>query len=114
MGQDVTPYPLCTQIVNETDYTVRGSVSTDTATYEGSDDETLNGTQARHMANFRIEPQGAWDICSQGPFFEGKRVELTLRTLIPVFACRTALTDTIYIRDTRTEDGEYQVFATCH
>lgn len=112
-AQDVTTTPICTQIINEADYTVRGTISTASATYEGSSETVLNGTEARHTANFRIESGGRWDICSTGPFYEGQMLELTIRTLIPIFECRTALYAPIYIRSERTPDGELKTWADC-
>lgn len=114
MAQDVTDTPICTQIINEGEYSVRGTIATARAIYEGSDDDVLNGTLARHEENFNIPPQGRWDVCSRGPFYEGKRLELTIRSLIPLFTCQTNLYEPIIIRDMRDSAGEYKVWATCH
>lgn len=110
-AQDVSPYPICTKIVNKAGYVVRGTVSTAAAMKESGEGA---GTMARHFENFRIDPDQTMDICTQGPFYEGQKVELTLRTLIPVFQCYTALTGPIEIFSERDADGELKTWATCY
>ncbi|MEM6780862.1 MAG: hypothetical protein AAF569_03265 [Pseudomonadota bacterium] len=112
-AQDILDAPICTQIVNEADYTVRGSIATARSTYTDPNDSTRDGTQARHSANFMLKPGERWDVCSSGPFYEGQRLELTLRTLIPVFECQTALIAPIVIRSHRDENGTLKTWAEC-
>lgn len=112
-AKEILSSPICTQIINEADYTVRGSVATAESNYSDPDDIIKDGTQARHFVNFKLEPNERWDVCSSGPFFPGQRLELTLRTLIPIFECRTALVAPIIIRSARDENGDLKTWADC-
>ncbi len=76
--------PYCFNIVNEAPYAVRGSVATDY--YEHED-----GAKARHRSNFRLEPNAFQQVCSTGPFFEGWRLEIILRSLVPLDRCMTRI-----------------------
>jgi hypothetical protein len=106
-AQEITPYPICTQIINEADYAVRGTLST-------ARGETPEGEPILHSSNFRLLPGERQDICSSGPFYEGQRLELTLRTVIPVFECRTALTASIIIESAIMDNGERKTWASCY
>ena len=113
-AQNVTELPICTQIINEADYTVRGTILTATADYDDPSDSLKDGTSARHTANFKLAPGEKMDVCSQGPFYEGQRLDLQLRTLIPIFECRTALTGPITIQSEIDADGQRKTWATCY
>lgn len=113
-AQEVTNYPICSQIINEADHSVRGSISTARSNYTNEGNSLTDGTQARHSSNFNLAPFERMDICSSGPFYEGRRLELTLRTLIPVFNCYTSLDAPIIINSKRDADGELRIFATCY
>lgn len=106
-AQEITPYPLCTQIVNEANYAVRGTLST-------ARGQTPDGAPIWHSSNFRLLPGERQDVCSSGPFYEGQRLELTLRTVIPVFECRTSLSAPIVIESAVMENGERKTWASCH
>lgn len=112
-AQDVSPYPLCADLVNESDYTARGTINTASAVYKDAEDSLKDGTRARHSVNFKIDPGEKQQICSTGPFFEGRKVELVLRTLVPVFDCYTSLIAPIVIKSERDADGEFRTWAEC-
>lgn len=107
---DITKDPVCFTVRNEAAYKVYGTFGTDYYT-------TPDGTKARHRANFRLEPAGSVnaekgtptdraDFCSYGPFFKGHTLELTLRTLVPIFSCQTRIDQgEIVIKGERTDDG---------
>ncbi len=97
--------PHCGKIINTTDYTVFGSITTD---YYIDED----GDQARYKANFRLSGKEEWPVCSTGPFYAGYMVELDIRTLVPVFNCRTRVTGDILIKSTQ-EGGSTKTFAEC-
>ncbi len=109
----VTEAPICTKIINETDGSVRGTFLSDTAPLQGNA-QVADGTLARHSTNFKLEIGEEMDVCSRGPFFPGYRLELKIKTLIPIFDCQTALTGPIRITSERDEDGTRQVKATCY
>jgi len=91
---EVVSEPICFVIKNEAPYTVYGSVSTNFYTRP-------DGRKARHRSNFRFEPAGSVDeegypndiaeFCSYGPFYDGRRLEIVLRTLVPIFSCHSRI-----------------------
>ncbi|MCK6417997.1 MAG: hypothetical protein L6Q57_03545 [Alphaproteobacteria bacterium] len=109
-GPDISSDPVCFSVRNTAAYKVYGTFGTDYYT-------TPDGTKARHRANFRLDPAGSTDpekgtptdradFCSYGPFFKGKTLELTLRTLVPIFSCQTRIDQgEIIIKGERTDDG---------
>ena len=99
--------PACSVIRNLSDFTLYGDVRTDRT-------PTADGTLASHEKTFRLKAGEEVQVCSTGPFFEGGTVELTLRTLIPVFTCRTQLGAPIDLTVTPKTDGDgYNYAATC-
>jgi hypothetical protein len=92
---DIVADPLCFSVRNEAPYKVYGSFSTTEVTRP-------DGTKMRHRSNFRLDEKGAVDpktaekldraeFCSYGPFYPGRKLELVLRTLVPVFNCLTKI-----------------------
>ncbi len=90
---DITQEPICFALRNTADYRVNGSFVTDK--YMRPD-----GIRTRHRSNFRMDPPGSvnsntgkpsdrQEYCSYGPFLPNRQLILTLRTLFPVFECKT-------------------------
>lgn len=115
---DVTETPICFTIKNEAPYKVYGDVASN---YQENDE----GLKVRHTASFRLEKLGITDddgnpldeteFCSQGPFFPGRQLELTLRTLIPVFSCKTNIeVGEIIIKGKIQENGSTKTWAVCY
>lgn len=116
---DIVSDPICFQLRNTMDFTMYGTFGTDYYT-------TPDGVQARHRSNYRLEAAGTIDedgypadraeFCSYGPFFEGRKLELTIRTLFPVFSCMTRIDQgEILLRAERNEsDSGYNYFADCY
>lgn len=96
----------CFNIMNTAPYTVTGSMVT--ALYP-----TADGTQARQRLNFRLGPKENRRFCSYGPFYPGERLELVLRTLVPIFSCYTAAQGDIVIKGEMTKNGS-KTSAICH
>lgn len=103
------PEPICFMVRSEAPFKVYGSFVTDYYTAE-------DGTRAKHRSNFRLEETGAVDdkgepadraeFCSYGPFYPEKKLELVLRTLVPIFSCKTRVDQgEIVIKGYRKEDG---------
>ncbi|MBI1300928.1 MAG: hypothetical protein GC137_04625 [Alphaproteobacteria bacterium] len=119
LAQEITGQPICFTIRNEAPYRVYGQFSTDY--YTASD-----GTKARHTATFRLEKGGSKhgekgyftdrsEFCSSGPFYPGRQLELTLRTLIPIFSCKTNVElGEIVIQGKRNQDGTTKTWAVCY
>lgn len=100
--------PGCSDLINRSNVTIYGKIRTARA-------KTKDGTEVRHEANFKIAPLEKWRACSDGPFYEGGRVELSIVTLLPVFKCYTRLGTPIYLTATPKIEGEgYNWSATCY
>lgn len=119
MGE-VLSEPICFSVINTAPHKSYGAIRTDLYPHP-------SGSLARHTSNFRLDEAGTVDdeglptdrvdFCSYGPFYEGRKLELVLRTLFPVFSCKTKIeSGPIYIRSTPIEDdpmGGYRVSADC-
>ncbi len=95
----------CFRLVNQTQGTVHGQVAT-----------APDGDIAPQRMNFTLTPDGdtvALKVCSEGPFFEGDRLRLVLRTLMPVFECKTIAQGDVIVERLPTEDGRTKLFARC-
>ncbi|MGH1456055.1 MAG: hypothetical protein ACRBDI_04690 [Alphaproteobacteria bacterium] len=119
MAQEITPQPICFTVRNEAPYKAYGQIATNYYT-------TTDGTKARHTGTFRLETSGTTDtetgnlkdrseFCVSGPFYPGRQIELTLRTLIPVFSCKTNIEmGEIVIHGKFNDDGSTKTWATCY
>ena len=106
MGE-VTENPLCFNVISKAPYPVFGSFNTDYYT-------TTNGQRARHRANFRLNENETSTLCSTGPFFTGQKLDLVIRTIIPVFQCRTGINGDIVIYGRpRAEGRGNETWAVC-
>ncbi|MBI1259480.1 MAG: hypothetical protein GC204_18585 [Chloroflexi bacterium] len=103
---EVVSDPECFKIINKAPYTVYGSINTNF--YVRAD-----GIKTRHKSNFRLENMQEADFCTYGPFYEGHKIELVLRTLVPIFTCKTAINGDIVIYGRRKSDGGTDTFAAC-
>ncbi|MGH1377821.1 MAG: hypothetical protein ACRBB3_03280 [Alphaproteobacteria bacterium] len=118
-SQEITSQPICFTIRNEAPYKVYGEISTDYAT-------APDGTKARHTGTFRLEEPGTRDkdkghpldvseFCSSGPFYPGRQLELTIRTLLPIFSCKTNIeVGEIVIKGHRKKEGGTKTWAVCY
>lgn len=102
-----TATPVCSDLINDTGHAVYGAVETDRA--DGADGETVY-----YKSNFRLKAGEKTQICSNGPFFEGGRLTLSIRSLFPLFECKTSLGRPISITAARKESGGYDWHATCY
>lgn len=99
--------PVCSDILNKTGFTVYGNVETDKA--------VVNGKTIYHKSNFRLSKDENTRICASGPFFEGNKLRLVLRSLLPVFECKTKLGKPITLTATPRESGlGYDWKASCY
>lgn len=117
-GKDIVKEPLCFVLKNEAPYKVYGNFITD---YFSSE----SGEQMRHRSNFRLEEAGAKDaggqpadkaeFCSYGPFLPDRKLELILRTLVPIFDCQTKIDQgPIVIKGYRKPEGGTETWAECY
>jgi hypothetical protein len=98
--------PLCAKILNGSDIALIGTLLTAPQTIE-------SGDKVRHRKNFKLQPGEKADFCATGPFYQGQRLELVLRTAFPVFTCRTKIDREIVLSATRGADGRMTYGANC-
>jgi hypothetical protein len=103
---EVSATQQCFNVINHAPYTVHGSFVSDTYVNDG-------GVTARHRANFRLEEGEMTNFCSTGPFYEGGRLELVLRTLVPIFSCKTRIDGDIVINGRKKAEGGTDTWAVC-
>jgi hypothetical protein len=84
LAQEYLPHPICFTLMNDAPYSVYGEVKTDK-------DKAEDGTPITHTATFRLQEGETEPVCTTGPFFEGNRIRITLRTLFPIFECKTMI-----------------------
>ncbi len=100
--------PICSELINKSGFAIYGSVETDKV-------KMPNGETAYYKSNLRMQPDETTQICSNGPFFEGQKLILTLRSLFPLFECKTKLGQPITINATPKKEGKgYDWSATCY
>lgn len=116
---DVVSEPLCFTVRNEAPYKVYGSFVTNYYTTE-------TGSKARHRSNFRLDEPGSVDdetkepsdrseFCTYGPFLPDRKLELVLRTLVPIFSCKTKIDQgEIVIKGFRKPEGGTDTYAECY
>lgn len=117
---DIVKEPICFAVRNQAPYKVYGNFATDNYI-------TAEGIKARHRSNFRLDepgtkdekgnPTDAAEFCSYGPFLPNRMLELTLRTLVPIFSCKTKIDQgEIIIKGHRKEgpDGGTETWAECY
>lgn len=116
---DIVKDPICFQVRNSADFTMYGNFGTDYYT-------DPSGAVARHRSNFRLEAAGSIneegyptdraEFCSYGPFFPGRKLELQIRTLFPVFSCKTRIDqgEIVLRADRKPSDNGYDYYADCY
>lgn len=115
---DIVSEPICFEVRSEAPYKTYGSFRTEFFTRS-------DGIRARHTSNFRLEEAGARDekghpadraeFCSFGPFLQGRKLEFTLRTLVPIFSCKTKIDQgEIVIKGYRKPEGGTETWAECY
>lgn len=97
---------VCGSIRSTIPFKIYGTLATDRA---GEKD----GVAARHKSTFTLSEGESLKVCSEGPFFKDQRLELTLRTMFPVFSCRTKIDREIVLSAAPRPEGGYDYKATC-
>ncbi len=114
---DIVQEPLCFAVRNEAPYKIYGNFGTDYYT-------AADGRRARHRSNFRLDEPGSTDkegnpsdraeFCSYGPFYPDRKLEIVLRTLVPIFSCKTRIDQgEIVIKGKRKPEGGTDTWAEC-
>lgn len=117
-AQEIVKEPICFMLRNAANFKVYGNFGTDYYTRP-------DGVRARHRSNFRLEPVGSVDeegypadkaeFCSYGPFYPGRKLYFTLRTLFPVFSCKTRIDagEIVIHGERREDDSGVRMWADC-
>lgn len=106
-AQQTTENPYCFKVKNTAEWTILGDVSTDYFT-------APDGQRGRHRANFRLGPGEEKEMCSYGPFYPDFKQDLTLRTIVPIFSCRTRIDrGDIIVKGEIGPDGKSKTWAEC-
>lgn len=104
---EIISRPICSWLTNRSDQTILGTIAT-------ASQRLPDGSEAEHRDNFRLAAGERQKICAAGPFFEGQRLELTLRTLMPLFSCKTKIDREIFL-DAKVQPGGFRkLSATCY
>ena len=103
---EIRSKPICTAMINRSDQTIMGTIST-------MPQRLADGAMAAHKDNFTLKSGERREFCASGPFFQGQRLSLTLRTIIPLFSCYTKIDREIFL-DAKEEDGFKKLSATCY
>ena len=117
-AQEITPQPICFNVINEAPYNVTGSIVTNYYTRP-------DGIRARHRSNFRLNAAGTKheegypidraEFCAAGPFYPDRKLEFVIRTLVPIFSCITKIDQgPIVIKGYRDEEGSAHTSAICY
>jgi len=101
---EVAPFKECATLRNAANQEVLGVIKTDWYKYKGQ--------LARHEGLFDLQDGETVNICSTGPFYPGYKVEFTIKTIMPLFTCKTRLSGEIVIRR-KEQDGYNLLYADC-
>ena len=103
---EVTPFKECASIRNAIGYTMTGIMRT-------AGFKTTTGNVKYHEGTFVLNDNENVVICSSGPFYPGYKVEMTLKTIMPIFSCQTRLSGEIVLRKRINDDGVTEIYADC-
>lgn len=108
----------CFIVRNMMENSIYGQIATDEFTRD-------DGVTTRHRGNFKLAAIGETDpetgapldiveFCTTGPFFDGNKIQLELKTLFPIFSCFTRVDQgQILVRNARDEQGTNKIWAEC-
>lgn len=98
--------PLCLTLYNSLDYEVLGHV--ETAEYHDA-----KGKLSWHRSNFRLNPEQQQKVCATGPFFDGYKLRVVLKTVMPLYSCLTTMDRILTISKKNDENGITLPVADC-
>ena len=103
---EIISKPICSWLTNRSGQTIMGFIAT-------ASQKVASGDVVKHRDNFRLAAGERRQFCAAGPFHEGRRLELTLRTIIPLFSCKTKIDKEIFLDAKPDESGFVKLTATC-
>lgn len=115
---EVLDAPICFMLVNTAPYRVLAEIQTNFYT-------RADGIRDSHESTMRIQAAGSVNdageridqrqICTAGPFFEGRKIRLTLKTIVPIFECKTAIDrGEVIIKGVVNDDNTTETTAECY
>ncbi len=105
-GELYSPEPQCAIIHNETKGTAFVAIRTDF--YAKPD-----GSKSYYEEVLHLKPDEKRQVCAKGPFYEGYKVSLIVKSLFPLYDCKTKLAGTIPVREKLKPEGGRDVYAVC-
>ena len=75
-----TADPVCFTVESQIRHTVYAQIVSNY--YQNPD-----GSWARHRHNFRIKKGQTYPVCTQGPFYDERKMLVKVKSLIPLFSC---------------------------
>jgi hypothetical protein len=115
-GQLLVPPPMiepanpdgtrCFFVHNNAPYTINGSVLSNYYT-------NLAGLKGRATSNFRMASGEKKQFCTNGPYYNGTRIGLVLRTIMPIFSCYTVAQGTIEVMGEFDANHKSKTWAVC-
>jgi hypothetical protein len=98
--------PMCLTLYNSLDYEVLGHI--ETAEFH---DEA--GKLSWHRSNFRLAPEEQKKVCATGPFFDGYKLRIVLKTIMPLYTCLSDMDRIVTISKKTDENGIVMPVADC-
>ena len=98
--------PLCLTLANKAGNEVTGHIETDQF-------RDPSGKLSWHRSNFRLADKEERQVCSTGPFFEGYKLRVVVKTVIPLYSCKTEMNRTVTITRGTDEYGLNTYFMDC-
>jgi len=103
---EIIQTPICTYMTNRSEQTIIGTI--------GLAAQTLpDGQVAALSENFKLKAGEKRQVCAAGPFFEGRRIKIVLRTIMPLFECKTKMNHEIFLDADPQAEGFKKLSATC-
>lgn len=105
-AQLISEQPLCVTLYNNSENEILGHI--ETASYTD-----LENNISQHISGFKIAPMQRQDFCSTGPFFEGYKLRLVLKTSMPLYSCLIETGREITMSSERDETSGWILSADC-
>lgn len=105
-AQEITKQPLCFELENQTGFRIYTSVESS---------QVANDTESAsyHRNNIYLQDKEVRQICSRGPFFSGRSLKVSVRTVFPIFQCYFPAQGRMTIKAARDADNEMIYSANC-
>jgi hypothetical protein len=106
LAQNITSAPQCLTLINKTASEVLGHIETDSFTDE-------KGKLSWHRQNFKLAVSDSQEFCSTGPFFNGPRLRLVVKSLFPLYSCLAPMGGTVDVITQPNALRDQEIVMTC-